>query len=123
MTGIARSFAQPDDTTTFPNGSEDVIELSGVPVGSATFQPGWRWSNDIRPITGTERCPIHHVGYALSGHLHVELADGGTLDLREGELFDIPPGHDAWVVGDAAVRLLDWGGKAKEYARPAGGTR
>ena len=123
MNGLARSFKGPDDAVTFPNGREDIVKVGGVPIGYATFQPGWRWSNDLRPMAGTERCLVHHVGYALSGHLHVELADGGTLDLREGDVFDIPGGHDAWVVGEDPVRLLDWGGKVKEHAQVAGDAR
>ncbi|MDP9222473.1 MAG: cupin domain-containing protein [Actinomycetota bacterium] len=92
--------------------------MAGVPVGIATFRPGWRWSNDIRPLTGTDRCEVFHVGYALSGRLHVELADGSTLDIEPGDAFEIHPGHDAWVVGDEPCVILDWGGKACEYARP-----
>jgi hypothetical protein len=95
------------------------VQLAGRPVGLATFQPGWRWSNDLRPLLGTERCPIHHVGYALSGHLHVELGDGSTLDIHPGEVFEIPSGHDAWVVGDEPVRLIDWGGKVRDDAGQA----
>jgi hypothetical protein len=118
MDGFARSFERPDDTTRFPNGQEHVVEVSGTPVGQATFQPGWRWSNDVRPLMGTEACPFRHVGYALSGRLHVVTGDGATLDIAAGDLFEIPPSHDAWVVGDEPCALLDWGGKVREYAQP-----
>jgi hypothetical protein len=119
MSGFARSIDQPEDTTQFPNGEEHVVHVAGTPIGLATFQPGWRWSNDLRPMMGTDRCPIHHVGYALTGHLHVELADGSTLDVAPGDVFDIPSEHDAWVVGEEPVTLLDWGGKARDSAKPA----
>src|SRR2546426_11408537 len=84
MGAFARSFEQSTDTTRFPNGQEHVVDVSGTPVGLATFQPGWRWSNDVRPLMGTESCPFHHVGYVLSGVLHVEPNDGPAVDLRTG---------------------------------------
>jgi hypothetical protein len=119
MTGFARSFEEPDSTTSFTNGFENVVDLQGTPVGRMTIQPGWRWSNDVRPLMGTDLCPVRHRGYVLSGRLHVEMNDGSTLEVHGGDLYEIPPGHDAWVVGDDACTLLDWGGKVKEeYASP-----
>ena len=67
-------------------------------TGGATFQPGWCWSNDLRPLLGTDSCPVRHLGYVLSGRLHVQLDDGSTLDLEPGQVVEIPPGHDAWVI-------------------------
>jgi len=119
MSGFARSFNQPEDTTQFPNGEEHIVQVAGTPIGLATFRPGWRWSNDVRPMMGTDRCPIHHVGYALTGHLHVEFADGSTLDAGPGDVFDIPSEHDAWVVGEEPFTMIDWGGKARDFAKPA----
>jgi hypothetical protein len=122
MQALKRSFEQPEETTTFPNGDERVVHLLGNPIGKATFQPGWRWSNDVRPMMGTDSCPILHAGYMLAGQLHVEVDDGTTIDLGPGDAFTIPPGHDARVAGDEPVVLLDWGGKAREFARPVEGT-
>jgi hypothetical protein len=102
------------DTTRFPNGFEHVVKVRGTPVGLTTFQPGWRWSNDVRPLMGTDSCPLLHTGFVLSGRLYVRMNDGSALDLAPGEVFEIPPGHDAWVVGDDPCRLLDWGGKVRE---------
>ena len=119
MTATAQSFDQQGQTTNFPHGHEHVVDLNGENVGLTTFEPGWRWSNDLRPIVGTEQCPFLHKGYMLAGNLHVELHDGATLDLCAGDAFVIPPKHDAWVVGDETVRIIDWGGKAREYAQPA----
>jgi uncharacterized protein YjlB len=118
MQPFARSFAEPDDTTRFPNGYEQVIAVRGAPVGMATFQPGWRWSNDVRPLFATESCPVTHVGYLLSGRLHVEMNDGSTLDVGRGDVYVIPAGHDAWVVGDEPCTLLDWGGKVRGDSYP-----
>jgi len=127
MQVFAKSFGTPDSTTTFPNGCEEVIDVQGASVGRLTLSPGWRWSNDVRPLMGLESCPVHHGGYCLSGSLHVEMNDGTTLEIGPGDLYEIPPGHDAWVVGSEICKLLDWVGKAKEngaqVADPIGGTR
>lgn len=123
MTATAQNFTTQGTTTTFPHGHEDVVDLNGASVGLTTFEPGWRWSNDLRAIVGTDSCPFVHQGYVLSGRLHVEVEDGTTLDLRPGDAFMIPPHHDAWVVGDETVQLIDWGGKAREYAQPAATAR
>lgn len=119
MTATSQNFAAQAQTMRFPHGHEELVDLDGVGIARTTFEPGWRWTNDLRPIVGTERCPFVHRGYMLTGKLHVETEDGTTLDLRSGDVFVIAPHHDAWVVGDEAVTLLDWGGKAREYAQPA----
>ena len=127
MEAFARNFGAPDATTSFPNGCEEVIHAPGIALGRLTLRPGWRWSNDVRPLMGSESCPVHHVGYCLSGSLHVEMDDGTTLEIGSGDLYAIPPGHDAWVVGSEICTLLDWAGKAREpgvaVADPIGGTR
>jgi hypothetical protein len=108
MSGSAKRFDGAGQVTRFPNGEERVLELLGSPVGLATFEPGWRWTNDVRPLAGTDRCRRLHVGYVFSGRLHVEFVDGSTMDVAAGDLVEIQPGHDAWVVGTEAVVLLDW---------------
>jgi hypothetical protein len=119
MLGIARRFDGTDEVTRFPNGEERIVDVLGSPVGLATFEPGWRWSNDVRPLVGTDRCSRLHAGYALFGRLHVEFEDGSTLDVTAGDVFEIPPGHDAWVVGDEAVVLLDWSASVRQHAKTA----
>jgi hypothetical protein len=119
MALIAKNFSRPDDTVSFPNGRDDLVRIGEVSVGRAEFRPGWKWSNDVKPIAGTETCQVHHRGYLLGGVLHVELAGGGAADLREGDVYDIPPGHDAWVVGDDPVRMVDWSRESATYVRPA----
>ena len=86
-------------------------------IGRMTMEPGWRWSKDVRPIAGTERCMYHHLGYCLSGTLKIELEDGTTGTINSGEMFEIPPGHESWVDGDEAWVALDFRG-ARSYARP-----
>jgi hypothetical protein len=118
MTIATKNLNQPDDTVSFPNGGGQIINLDGLLVGRGHLEPGWKWSNDVKPVAGTASCEIAHVGYLLHGHLHVVMDDGTEVDLREGAVYDIPPGHDAWVVGTEPVGTLDWSGNVDRYARP-----
>ena len=95
-----KSFTAPDQVRSFPNGRIDVVHLDDIPVGRFVFQPGWRWSRDVAPITGTRTCQHRHVGYTVSGKLGVRMEDGTEIVIAPGEAYEIPPGHDAWVVGD-----------------------
>jgi class 3 adenylate cyclase len=78
----------------------DVVDLDETAVGRMTLQPGWRWSKDVAPKMGTSTCQVRHLGAALSGHLRVMLEDGSEMDIQGGDAYEIPPGHDGWVVGD-----------------------
>ena len=102
----------------FPGGQVDVVELDDVVVGRMMHQPGWRWSVDVRPIAGTETCEYHHLGVTLEGRLRVQMADGTELEIAEGDVFEIPPGHDAWVVGDKPWVAVDFAG-VRAFGRPA----
>ena len=95
-----RRFTDPDDVREVPHGRIDVVELDDRVVGRMTYEPGWRWSTDVKPIAGTESCQFHHVGVTLSGVLRALMSDGTELEIGPGDVFEIPPGHDAWVVGD-----------------------
>lgn len=95
-----KGFTNPDQARTFQHGRIDVVQLGEVAVGRFLFQPGWRWSNDVAPITGTRSCQHRHLGYTISGSLHVRMEDGTELVIEPGDAYEIPPGHDAWVVGD-----------------------
>jgi class 3 adenylate cyclase len=103
-----KSFEEPDETRTVPRAILRIVNLDEVAVGHAVWQPGWRWSTDLRPIAGTEWCENHHLGYALSGHLAVATEDGGRIDVQAGAVYEIPPRHDAWVVGDEAFETVEW---------------
>jgi hypothetical protein len=117
MAGITKkSFDAPDETRTPPNTTVDVVRLGGTAVARFTFQPGWRWSEDVAPIVGTTSCQMRHIGAVLAGTLHTVHEDGSEDDANVGDVYVIEPGHDGWVVGDAAVVLLEFE-SAEGYAR------
>jgi hypothetical protein len=112
----ARNLDSPDETRTFDKGRLDLVELSGAVIGRARFEPGWRWSECVKPIAGTASCEAGHTGYVLEGHLHIVMDDGTEGEAGPGDAFVIAPGHDAWVVGDEPCVALDWSGVA-DYAK------
>ena len=95
-----KSHESPDERRTPPNTQVDIVRLEGFTLGRFTFQPGWRWSEHIKPIVGGERCQLSHVGYAVSGRITIRLPDGREETIRPGESYTIPAVHDGWVVGD-----------------------
>jgi class 3 adenylate cyclase len=103
-----RRFSEASDVRTIPRGRIDVVELDDTVVGRMTYDPGWRWSVDVQPIAGTDACQYHHLGVTLSGRLRVQLPDGTELEIGPGDVFEIPPGHDAWVVGDEPWVSVDF---------------
>jgi hypothetical protein len=111
-----RDFAQPDEVRTFPLGHADILEVGGGEVGRLVFQPGWRWSESVKPIAGTELCQAPHFQYHLACTLRIRMVDGTEFDATPGQVTSLPAGHDAWVVGDEDVVVIDWFG-ASEYAK------
>jgi class 3 adenylate cyclase len=103
-----RRFSDATDVRRFPHGRVDVVEMDDHVVGQMVYEPGWRWSTSVKPIAGTDACQYHHVGYTVSGRLRVQMPDGTELEIGPGELFEIPPGHDAWVVGDEPWVSVDF---------------
>lgn len=95
-----KCFTTPDQVRQFPNGRISIITLDENAVGRFVFQPGWRWLKDVAPIVGTASCQHRHLGYTISGTLEVRMDDGTKLVIGPDEAYEIPPGHDAWVVGD-----------------------
>jgi class 3 adenylate cyclase len=104
----AKSFDTPDETRSLPKATADVVNVGEVAVGYAVWQPGWRWSSDLRPLAGTDWCEIHHLGYAISGTLQVLTESGEWLEIHGRSAYEIPPRHDAWVVGDEAFVTVEW---------------
>lgn len=109
MTNV-KSFEAPDETRTVPNGEVSSISLGNATVSRATFAPGWRWSQDVAPIAGTSSCQVAHLTYVVSGRMQVRLDDGTEYEIGAGEVGSVPPGHDAWVVGDEPIAGIDFVG-------------
>jgi class 3 adenylate cyclase len=104
----AKTFEDPDETRPVPGAMLRLVNLGEVAVGHAIWQPGWRWSTDLRPLVGTDWCENHHLGYAISGRLAVLTEDGAQLEIQAGSVYEIPPRHDAWVVGDEPFETVEW---------------
>lgn len=91
-----------------PLGVADLVRIGESTIGLARWEPGWRWSEHLKPMLGTDSCPFHHLGYAMSGSLRVVMDDGDALDIPPGSAYEIPPGHDAWVLGDEPFVTVEW---------------
>jgi hypothetical protein len=111
-----KHFEHPDETREFPNGRAEILEIGGGEVGRLVLEPGWRWSNDVKPIAGTDSCEAPHFQYHVSGRLGIRMDDGTELVAGPGDITSLPSGHDAWVVGDEPVVVVDWYG-ASNYAK------
>jgi hypothetical protein len=112
-----KTFSHPDETRSFPHGEVQILRIGHGEVGRLVFEPGWRWSNDIQPIAGTRSCEAPHFQYHVSGRLAILMDDGTELVAGPGDITSLPSGHDAWVVGDEPVVVIDWFG-ASNYAKP-----
>ncbi len=113
-----RSFSAPDETRPFPNGYAEILQVGNAEIGRLTLQPGWRWSVDVKPIAGTDSCEAPHFQYHLTGRLAIRMDDGTEFVAEAGDVTALPSGHDAWVVGDEPVVVVDWFG-ASNYAKSA----
>jgi len=116
---IRKSLDSPEEVRKFKAGSGqlELVNLDAGPVGRATFQPGWRWSQHVKPIAKTGSCQAAHTGYFISGRMKVVMDDGEEMDYGPGDFAIMAPGHDAWIVGDDPCVVLDWQGFA-DYAKP-----
>jgi hypothetical protein len=113
-----KSMNAPDEIRTPDRTALAVVQLGGATIARMTLQPGWRWSECIKPLVGTESCQAAHLGYLVAGSLHVVSDDGTEVDLTPGAAYRIDPGHDAWVVGEEPVVGLEFESKTAEtYAR------
>jgi class 3 adenylate cyclase len=112
-----KPVSKPDEVRPYPLGQNELFEMDDFVIGRMVHEPGWQWSKHVRPIAGTDRCMYHHLGYVVSGRLHITLEDGSETEIGPDEVFEIPPGHDARVVGDDTWVAIDFRG-ARSYARP-----
>jgi class 3 adenylate cyclase len=119
---LARNLSSPDEIIEFPRGRAHNVTLGELTVGRLVQEPGWRWSEQIKPIAGTESCQFHHIGVGVSGRAVVRMDDGTEVVISAGDVFDIPPGHDQWVVGDEPAISIIWGGW-RGFGKPPVGER
>ena len=105
-----RSFDDPDEAVEMEGLRSWIVSLGGIVVSRSVHPPGWRWSLHVKPFAKAESCQTRHVGVAVSGHLHVVMDSGIEFDIKAGDVFTIPPGHDGWVVGDVPMETIDWTG-------------
>jgi uncharacterized cupin superfamily protein len=112
-----KNFDSPDEVREFEGkGQAKVVNVAGQVVGRGTFEPGWKWSENVKPIAGTDSCQVSHLGYVLSGRMRVYMDDGSEAEVGPGDVVAIPRGHDAEVVGDEACEMIDFG-EFGDYAK------
>jgi hypothetical protein len=119
MPGVqARDFDSPDESRTPDKTKVDIVKMGSTTAARYTFQPGWKWSECVQPVAGTDRCQLRHVGVVDSGQLHVEHDDGSVGEVGPGDAYVIEPGHDAWVIGDEPFVGFEFEStSAEEYAK------
>ncbi|WP_242333500.1 MULTISPECIES: cupin domain-containing protein [Anaeromyxobacter] len=106
-----KRFSSPDETRPFKgNGHAEILKFGDGVVGRGVFEPGWRWSTHVKPLAGTRSCQAAHSGYVVSGRMHLVMDDGEEAEIGAGDYAVIPPGHDAWTVGDEACVIIDFAG-------------
>ncbi len=113
----AKSHDAPDELRTPAKTRVEIVRLEGFTIGRFVFEPGWRWSECIKPVVGTDTCQVSHVGYLVSGRLNIQIADGSKHTIEPGQSYTIPPGHEAWVEGNeptVAIEVVS----AEQFARP-----
>ena len=114
---ILKRFESPDEVRVFAKGRFEIVHIGGLTIGRASYEPGWKWSQDVAPPAGTPLCEVEHVGLVVSGRAVAAFADGRQTELTPGNLFYIPPvAHDSWVVGDEPYVSLHFMGAA-HYAK------
>jgi hypothetical protein len=111
-----RTFAKSDEVREFPNGRAEILNVGEGVIGRLVLQPGWRWSNDVKPIAKTSSCEAPHFQYHVSGRLGIRMDDGTEFIAGPGDVTSLPSGHDAWVIGNEPVVVVDWFG-ATNYAK------
>ena len=112
----SKNFKNPDEVRTFAKGKVEVVKLGDATIGRATFEPGWRWSTCVKSLANTNSCEAAHFGYQISGTMRIRMDDGTELECKAGDVALVPPGHDAWVVGNEPVVIVDFQGM-RNYAK------
>ena len=118
MPTLKKNLGTPDETRPFPKGKIEVVKVGDLTFGKATFEPGWKWSECVKPIAGTTSCQVSHNCYVVSGRMRIRMDDGTETEVGPGDVFVCSPGHDAWIVGKEACVAYDFSGAAI-YAKKA----
>jgi len=114
-----KRFEAPDEVRAFEGlGKSEVVRVAGRTIGRGVFEPGWRWSENVKPIAGTDSCQVSHLGYCASGRMRIMMDGGAATEIGPGAVVAIPPGHDAEVLGDEDCVLIDFG-EIDQYAKRA----
>lgn len=116
---LTKNLDTPDEKRSFVHGELHAVNLGGVTFSRAVFRPGWRWSEDVKPVVGTDSCQATHFAVISSGKLHVRMVDGEERELGPGDAHVVGPGHDAWVVGDESCVIFDFAGTLEAGTRVA----
>ena len=111
-----KSFGKPDEVRNFPKGRLELMKIGGAIIGRAIFEPGWRWATSVQPIAKTKSCEAPHFQYHLSGIIKIVMDDGAQFECKAGDVSLLPIGHDAWVVGNESVVVVDFQGMV-DYAK------
>jgi quercetin dioxygenase-like cupin family protein len=112
-----KNFSAPDVVRRCGHGKLELATVEDQTLARVTLHPGWKWSESIKPMVHTESCLVHHIQYVISGRLKVVMDEGGEIELTPGDFVVIPPGHDAWVVGDEPFVCVDFSPDMKQYAQ------
>jgi mannose-6-phosphate isomerase-like protein (cupin superfamily) len=111
-----KNMVNADEVRLFPKGEMALVHIGGLTFGRAVFQPGWRWSESVKPIAKTEKCETSHLGFVISGRMMIAMSDGQQTEIGPGDAVSIPPGHDAWIVGDEPCVYMEVR-NAEDYAK------
>ena len=112
-----KNLDSPDETRTFQNGKAQVVTLGDFTASRLVLEPGWRWSENVKPIVGTDSCQVLHTGYVVSGRMHLVHEDGSEQEVGAGDVYVIRPGHDAWIVGEETYVGVDFSSETERYAK------
>jgi class 3 adenylate cyclase len=118
-TASAKNLRSPDESVRMPGITQDLVEVGGMTVSRTALEPGWRWSSHVRPLVGGDWCEAHHLGVVLSGRFGVRFRDGSAVQFGQDDVYDIPPGHDGYAIGDEPVDIIEWSG-TRTFARGLG---
>ena len=120
---ILRRSDAPDEVREMTKGRFEIVRLGGLTIGRATYEPGWRWSTDLKSAVGTELCQLHHLHVLIAGRMAFQMADGEVHEFSPSDVMDIPPGHDAWVIGGEPAIVLDISGNVTDFGLPTSRAR